>query len=64
MWSEVFCEDMFSRFKREGVLNKHSGQDYRAKILQPGASKEGMKLLEDFLGRKPTEESFFASLGV
>jgi len=64
LWSEVFSEDMFSRFKNEGLLNIEVGRDYRQKILQQGASKDAIQLLQDFLGREPTEEAFLASIGI
>jgi len=64
LWSEVFCADLYSRFLSEGVLNTQVGLDYRRMILEPGASKNGMDMIESFLGRKPTEDSFIKSLGL
>jgi len=64
LWSEVFAADMFSRFRKEGVLNRAIGWDYRTKILEPGATKDGMQMLKDFLGREPNEEAFLKELGI
>jgi len=64
LWSEVFAADMFSRFLKEGVLSPTVGNDYRRLILKPGASLEGMQMLQLFLGRKPTEISFLQSYGI
>ncbi|PRP89272.1 hypothetical protein PROFUN_02146 [Planoprotostelium fungivorum] len=64
LWSEVFSSDLFSRFQAEGILSPKVGEDYRRLVLQPAASEDGMKLLGDFLGRAPNQESFLKSLGL
>jgi len=65
LWSQVFSADMFySRFKKEGLLNAKCGQAYRQEILMPGGSRDGMKSLVSFLGRKPTSDAFMRSLGL
>ncbi|MEO8274401.1 MAG: M3 family metallopeptidase [Chloroflexota bacterium] len=64
LWSEVFAADMFSRFKREGVMNPVTGRAYRDQILAPGGTKEPGELLESFLGRKPNQDAFLEHIGV
>lgn len=64
LWAEVFAADMFSRFKREGVMNPETGRAYRDLILAPGGTKEPGELLEAFLGRKPNQEAFLEHIGV
>lgn len=64
LWSEVYGDDMFSRFESAGVTNPGVGADYRRKILEAGGSKDGMQLLEDFLGREPNNEAFLRKLGI
>ena len=35
----MFSQDMFdTRFKKDGILNSKTGQEYRRFILQPGGS--------------------------
>jgi len=64
LWSEIYAYDMFGKFETEGPLNREAGSSFRKKVLEPGASKDGMDLLIHFLGRKPTEEAYFAHLGL
>ncbi|HEX9104784.1 MAG TPA: M3 family metallopeptidase, partial [Polyangia bacterium] len=51
MWSLVIAKDLFSVFKREGLLNPAPAQRYRRAILEAGGSKPAAELVEDFLGR-------------
>lgn len=64
MWSNVFAQDMFSRFEAEGILSPGIGRRYRESILEPGSSKDEMGLLRSFLGREPNEEAFLKSIGL
>ncbi|NRA45638.1 MAG: Zn-dependent oligopeptidase [Oligoflexales bacterium] len=60
LWSEIYAADMFTRFDKEGYLNPKTGADYRTSILEKGGSKDPFVLIQDFLGKKPDEEAFFA----
>ncbi len=64
LWSEVFAQDMFTRFEKEGVLNPKVGIDYRRWILEQGGEQEPFVLIKGFLGREPNEEAFLKSLGI
>ncbi len=64
LWSEVYGDDMFSRFELEGVTDPTVGAEYRAKILEAGGTHDGMDLLRDFLGREPANEAFLRKLGL
>lgn len=65
-WSEAFSHDMFKHFKEapQGCFDKHEGRRYRDTILTPGATLSGSEMLQNFLGRAPTNGPFLASLGI
>jgi thimet oligopeptidase len=64
MWSEVFGDDMFSRFEAEGVTNPDVGMAYRRLVLERGGTVEPDRILADFLGRQPNNQAFLAKLGI
>lgn len=64
LWSKVYAEDMFSRFKADGVLNPVLGRRYRTEILEKGSSRDEMDSLKAFLGREPDETAFLESIGL
>jgi thimet oligopeptidase len=64
LWSRVYAEDMFTRFKKAGILNPKVGKDYRAWVLEKGSSMKEMELIKGFLGRKPNSKAFLKSIGV
>ncbi|HUS01123.1 MAG TPA: M3 family metallopeptidase, partial [Chitinophagaceae bacterium] len=64
LWSKVFAEDMFSVFKKNGVMNTALGVRYRKEILEKASTKEETDMLRSFLGREPNSEAFLKSLGI
>jgi Zn-dependent oligopeptidase len=62
MWALVYSYDVFSRFKKEGIMNKKVGMELRRKILEKGDSEDPIKLMTDFLGRKPNNKAFLEAL--
>ena len=64
MWAEVFGDDMFSRFEREGVTNPEVGRAYRQAVLSRGGALDADHMLVDFLGREPNNEAFLRKLGI
>ncbi|MGL4611398.1 MAG: M3 family metallopeptidase [Trueperaceae bacterium] len=52
-WSEVLEADAFSRFKREGIFNRQTGQAYVDSILSRGDSADPSELFREFMGRDP-----------
>lgn len=64
MWSEVFGDDMFSRFEAEGVTNPEVGKAYRQEVIGRGGTLDAEDMLVNFLGRKPSNEAFLRKLGI
>lgn len=63
-WSKVYAQDMFSIFKKNGVMDKATGIRYRKIILENGASIPEIKIVEQFLGRKSNVDAYLQSIGV
>jgi thimet oligopeptidase len=64
LWSQVYADDMFSVFEREGLLNPAIGGRYRTEILERGSARDESASLRSFLGREPNEEAFLKHIGL
>jgi thimet oligopeptidase len=64
LWSKVYAQDMFSVFKKKGVMDKATGIRYRKEILEMGATEPEIKIVEKFIGRKSNSDAFLESLGI
>jgi thimet oligopeptidase len=64
LWSNVYGDDMFSRFEEDGVLNPDVGMRYRRTVLARGGTVDGSELLHDFLGREPSSDAFLRKIGL
>ena len=64
LWSEVFGDDMFSRFEDEGITSPVVGRAYRDEVIGRGGSVDPDDMLITFLGRKPNNEAFLRKVGI
>ncbi|MDP7008165.1 MAG: M3 family metallopeptidase [Phycisphaerales bacterium] len=64
MWSLVYAQDMFQRFKELGMLSPEAGAYYREKILSKGGTEDSLDLVTAYLGREPSMNPFLESLGL
>jgi thimet oligopeptidase len=64
LWSLVYAQDMFQRFKQLGVLSPSTGAYYRDKVLSKGGTEDAFVMLKDYLGRAPRTDAFLNYLGL
>jgi thimet oligopeptidase len=64
MWSNVYAQDMFERFREKGVLAPEAGRHYRDTVLARGGTLDEMEMLRAYLGREPSMEAFLHYLGL
>ncbi|MEE8436833.1 MAG: M3 family metallopeptidase, partial [Candidatus Neomarinimicrobiota bacterium] len=63
-WSEVYAQDMFSIFEKNGIMSAETGLRYRKIILERGGTEDPLDLVKEFLGREPNSDSFLKSMGL
>jgi thimet oligopeptidase len=51
MWSLVIAKDLFTRFRKDGLMGPAEAMRYRRNILEPGGSLPAAELVSGFLGR-------------
>ncbi|KFX96316.1 hypothetical protein V490_03394 [Pseudogymnoascus sp. VKM F-3557] len=64
LWSKVIAMDMFDAVFKKDPLDDKAGRRYRHMVLEKGGSQDEMETLVQFLGRRPTSEAFYKSLGL
>ncbi|HEY0382843.1 MAG TPA: M3 family metallopeptidase [Candidatus Elarobacter sp.] len=64
LWSKVYAQDMFSRFKAQGLTNPVAGLAYRNDILAPARLTEPDQEVRAFLGRPMNPNAFYQELGI
>ena len=52
-WAEVLDADAFTRFKKEGIFNPQTGEEFITHILSRGNSADPAELYHAFMGRGP-----------
>ncbi|KAI5868357.1 Metalloprotease [Durotheca rogersii] len=62
--SEVYSTDMFYSVFKKDPMDGKEGRRYRHTVLERGGSQDEMLSLEQFLGRKPNSDAFYAELGL
>ena len=61
MWSEVLALDMLSPYG-SNLMNPKVGRRFRDTELAPGGERRAEKMVEAFLGRKPSNAAFIAEI--
>ncbi len=63
-WSQVYAEDIFTKFEENGFMDTKTGTEYRQKILAPGGSLDPDDMVKSFLGREMKTDAYMKSLGL
>jgi thimet oligopeptidase len=58
MWSLVIAKDMFTEFKKDGLMNPAVAEKYRDTVLGPSGTKPAADLVHDFLGRPYSYDAY------
>nr|WP_321237377.1 M3 family metallopeptidase [uncultured Psychroserpens sp.] len=64
LWSEVYAQDMFTVFEKNGLRDKETGVRYRKLILANGSQRTVDEAVEEFLGRPMNNKAYIKSLGL
>ncbi|MDC9721739.1 MAG: Zn-dependent oligopeptidase [Urechidicola sp.] len=64
LWSEVYAQDMFTEFEKNGLLDSETGIRYRKLILANGIQRDIVEAVEEFLGRPSNNKAYVKSLGL
>lgn len=63
MFDKVIALDFFGQFDRSNLLEGPTAMRYRRAILEPGGSRPGTQLIQDFLGREQKMDAFAEWVG-
>lgn len=63
-WAEVLDADAFTRFEREGIFNRATGEAFRSWVLAKGDSEDPADLFRGFMGRDATVDALLARIGL
>ena len=63
-WAEVLSADAFSRFERDGIFNRQTGEQFLVSVLEQGGSVDPMDMFVSFMGREPEVEALLKQDGI
>ena len=63
-WAEVLDADAFSVFKKHGIFNRETAQNFRDNILSKGGTEHPMTLYKRFKGSEPTIDALLKRNGI
>jgi len=57
-WALSLSQDVLTRFKHEGMLNKETAKAWRDDVLSKGGGEDERAMVTHFLGREPNEDAY------
>ena len=63
-WAEVLDADIFSRFKQDGIFNRHTAEAFRREILSRGGTEHPAVLFRNFMGREPDNQALLKRMNL
>lgn len=63
-WADVMAADMFSLFKKQGLMDQELGAKLRKEIYESGSERDEELSLQAFLGRPLSSDAFFQGIGL
>ena len=63
-WAEVLDADAFSVFKKHGIFDQKTAQNFRDHILSKGGTQHPMTLYKNFKGSEPTIDALLKRNGI
>jgi len=64
LWADVLAADAWSRFEKEGIFNRETGQSFLDNVLSRGGSEAPMELFKRFRGREPQIDAMLKQYGI
>jgi thimet oligopeptidase len=64
LWADVYAQDMFTEFEKNGLQDLETGLRFRDLILANGTQRDIVEAVEEFLGRPSNNEAYIKSLGL
>jgi len=64
LWAASYSADMFYTGFHKDPGDKEAGRKFRHMILEKGASGDMSKILEEYLGRPPSNEAYMEIMGL
>lgn len=63
-WAEVLSADAFSKFQKEGIFNRQTGEKFLQTVLEQGGARDAMELFVEFMGREPEVDALLLQEGI